>query len=114
MVLREGESRPGLFDLRIGQIEIVLPGGSVEGFLPAGGDEITSRIELPFEALRKARGISPHLPDAISQTHLVHARNSPVVVVEHVISGVRIIRADDPGAAGEMFDKKSPTFQPVE
>ena len=53
-------------DLRIHQVEVVLPGRAIEGFLPTGGDGIAVGTKMPFEALGKTGGIPPQLPDALA------------------------------------------------
>ena len=102
----------GLPDLRVQQVEVVFPGCTVSGFLPVGGDCIVISTELALKALRKAGCISPQLPDAITQAHLVHARDTPLIVVERVIRLVHIIGTDDPRARAEMFDNERPSLQP--
>src|SRR4051812_32057546 len=59
-------------DLPVGDVDVGLPVGAVRRLLPAAGDGRAVVAEGAAEALREGVGrVSPLLPDAVAQGHLV-------------------------------------------
>src|SRR5919106_5593724 len=96
------------------EVEVVLPCLAVVADLPAAGDRLAVSTEGAGEALgeverREVRLVSPQLPDAIPEAHLVDASDAArVEVVLEVVPLALGIGADDRDPVRRLWNRDLP------
>jgi hypothetical protein len=82
-------------DLRVDLVEVEPLFVPSSDFSQPSGNGAAVVAEGAGEPLEEARRVSPMFPDAIAQTHLVHAVHIATVGPEHGERRCRIVQADN-------------------